>query len=213
MSATSRCSSSTGDSHVQDHHNRCDCRRHWRNGTYLDIRVCREGGAVNSFVGTPSHPWHHPNEHHHWRSAGLVRQQCAEQVKRIADPPATAATAATLPVICVSPPLSTSTLCGSAHGGAASLKRRASAAANSQKQWSAAQPSPASGDCFRGKLPSSRTSFFVAEWPTRLATLAGREGRYRSKFRRDDYEARRLKVATTKSRKARTFAGGRWREG
>jgi hypothetical protein len=34
----------------------------------------------------------------------------------------------------------------------------------------------------------------VRTWPTGLATLAGRQGRYRSKFRRDDYEARRLKV-------------------
>jgi REP element-mobilizing transposase RayT len=37
--------------------------------------------------------------------------------------------------------------------------------------------------------------------------LAGRESRYRSKFRRDDYEARRLKV--TPSRAAFRYARGR----
>jgi hypothetical protein len=31
-------------------------------------------------------------------------------------------------------------------------------------QWLAAQPSPAPGNRIGGKLPSSRTSFYVADW-------------------------------------------------
>jgi hypothetical protein len=70
-------------------------------------------------------------------------------------------------------------------------------------------PLAASGEKYNGSR-YARKGRDVSCWPTGLATLAGRDGRYRSKFRRDDYEARRLKVTPKATPRNKRFMLRLW---